>query len=170
MQKLSMMMENNPQWQRLKIRYELLSGRNRRALQLSSVALTIFLMYLLVWEPFSYWVDNKKGDYVHQQDIHDWFEKNKGRALELQKNQKAIGGQRELSSVVSVSARQAGLTLNRVQPDRKGLSVWIEDVAYQKLVKWLILLENKSEVMVQQIRLDKLKEEGRVKGYIHLVN
>ena len=163
-------MENSPQWQRLKIWYELLPTRDRLALQGLSIALAVFLVYMLIWEPFGKWVDNKKMDYVHQQEVHDWFQKNKTRALELQKNQKSSAGQRELSSIVSASARQAGLTLNRVQPDRKGLSVWVEDAPYQKLLKWLVLLENKNDVLVQQIRLDKLKEEGKVKGYIHLIN
>lgn len=170
MQKLTMIMQNNPQLQRVRLWYELLAPKDRRAIQMLAVALLIFMSYLLVWEPFSGWAQNRKHDYAHQQEIHDWFVKNKARALELQKNKKPGAGQRELSSVVSATARQAGLVLSRVQPDRKGMSVWVEDTAYQKLLKWLVLLDTRYEVQVQQIRLDKLKEEGRIKGYIHLAN
>ena len=170
MQKLTMMMQNNPHMQRVKLWYELLAPKDRRAIQIMTVALVVFITYLMVWEPFNGWADSRKQDYVHQQEIHDWFLKNKARALELQKSQKAGAGQRELSSVVSATARQAGLILSRVQPDRKGMSVWVEDTAYQKLLKWLVLLDTKYEVQVQQIRIDKLKEEGRIKGYVHLAN
>ena len=170
MQKLAMMMQNNPQLQRVKLWYELLAPKDRRAIQILTAALIIFMTYLVVWKPFSDWAQSRKQDYVYQQEAHDWFLTNKARALELQKNQKSGAGQRELSSVVSATARQAGLVLSRVQPDRKGMSVWVEDTAYQKLLKWLMLLDNKYEVQVQQIRIDKLKEEGRIKGYIHLGN
>ena len=170
MQKLSMMMQNNPQLQRAKLWYELLAPKDRRAIQILAMALVVFITYLLIWEPFNGWAQSHKQDYIHQQEVHDWFMKNKARALELQKSQKSGGGQRELSSVVSITARQAGLVLSRVQPDRKGMSIWVEDTGYQKLLKWLVLLESKYEVQVQQIRIDKLKEEGRIKAYIHLGN
>lgn len=170
MQKLTMMMQNNPHMQRVKLWYELLAPKDRRALQILAVALAVFISYLGVWKPVNSWTESQKQDYVHQQEIHDWFVKNKPLAIELQKKQKSGAGQRELSSVVSATARQAGLVLSRVQPDRKGMSLWVDDTPYQKLLKWLVLLENKYEVQVQQIRIDKLQEEGLVKGYIHLAN
>ena len=170
MQKLSIIMRSSPQLQRLKIGYELLAPKDRRAIQVLTAVVLVLITYVLILEPFDHWVQSSKQDYVHQQGIYDWFQNNKNRALALQKNQKTGVGQRELSSVLSSTARQVGLTLSRVQPDKKGMSVWVEDTAYQKLLKWLVLLETKHEVLVQQIRIDQLKEEGRIKGYIHLVN
>ena len=58
-------------------------------------------------------------------------------AKDQQRKQKTAGGQREISSIVSSTAKQAGVTLSRVQPDRKGLGDWIEDAAYQKFLSWL---------------------------------
>lgn len=170
MQKLSMMVQKSLLWQRARNWYELLEAKDRKAIQILSAALVCALVYFAVWEPVNQWADEQEAGLQHQQEISDWLESNKIRAVELQKNQKGGIGQRELSSVVGSAARKSEVTLSRVQPDRKGLSVWIEDSAYQKLLKWLVTLENQYGVQIQQIRIDKLKEEGRVKAYLHLAN
>ena len=64
----------------------------------------------------------------------------------------------------------SGVTIHRIQPDKKGVGVWLDDAAYQKVLAWIFTLENKYQVVVQQIKIDRLKEEGRVKGYIHFKN
>lgn len=168
MQKLNMLLMTNPYWQQCKIWYELRSPRDRKALQLLGSALFVGLIYFLVWEPVTNWSEAQKDDYLYQEEISTWLQSNLSKARELQKNQQVASGRRELSSIAASAAQQVDITLGRVQPDRKGLSVWVEDAAYQKLLKWLVLLQTKHGVAVQQIRIDKLKEEGRVKSYVHL--
>lgn len=170
MQKLSVMMQRSPLWQQTRNRYELLEAKDRRALVILSIALIAALTYYMVWEPVNQWAEQQEADYQQQQSINEWLQDNKKRAVDLQKNKKGGLGTRELSSVVGSVARKADITLSRVQPDRKGLAVWVEDAAYQKLLTWLIALENQYSLQIQQIRIDRLKEEGRVKAYLHLSN
>lgn len=162
--------QQNPLWQQAQARYELLSSRNRKALQWLGGFLVAAMFYLLVWEPVSGWNQTQKEDYLRQQSVLEWMNENYENAREQQKKQKAPAGQREISSIISGSAKQAGVTLSRVQPDRKGLGVWIEDVAYQKVLAWLVVLNTRFNLSIQQIRLDRNKEEGRVKIYLHLAN
>ena len=164
MQKLLTPLQNSLMWQRAKNWYELLEARDRRVVQLVSVAIVCTLIYVLIWSPVREWSDKQEADYKYQVDMSHWLQNNKSQAIQLQKNQKAGIGQRELSSVVGSVARRSEVALSRVQPDHKGLSVWVEDAAYQKLLMWLGTLENKHNIQVQQIRIDKLKEEGRVKA------
>ena len=170
MGKLLEEIQQNPLWQQLQARYELLSSRDRLALQWLTIFLTASLLYLLIWEPLSSWNQNQKEDYQRQQVVLEWMSDNYEAAKEQQKKQKTVSGQREVSSIVSGSAKQSGVTLSRVQPDRKGLGVWIDDVAYQKFLGWLVVLNTKYSLTIQQVRLDKGKEEGRVKIYLHLAN
>ncbi|UYM15404.1 type II secretion system protein M [Endozoicomonas euniceicola] len=170
MQKLMAEMQENPLWQQLQARYELLSSRDRQALQWLSAFLAAALLYLFIWEPLSSWNSSQKEDYERQQVVLQWMNDNYQSAKDQQRKQKTAGGQREISSIVSGTAKQAGVTLSRVQPDRKGLGVWIEDAAYQKFLSWLVVLNTKFNLTVQQVRLDKGKEEGRVKIYLHLSN
>lgn len=170
MDKLTMHIQESPLYQQLQARYELLSSRDRTALQWLSVFMCAIVLYLLIWEPLTTWSENQKEDYQRQQVVLEWISSHYDSAKDQQRKQKAAGGQREISSIISGTAKQAGVTLSRVQPDRKGLGVWIDDVAYQKFLGWLVVLNTKYNLNIQQVRLDKSKEEGRVKIYLHLAN
>ncbi|MGI9273691.1 MAG: type II secretion system protein GspM [Endozoicomonas sp.] len=161
------MLARSPLWQQLQVRYEAMSPSDRRALQWLVGFLAAACLYLLVWEPVRQWNEAQKADYQRQQLAYEWVQENIGQAIDLQKKQKT-SGQKDLSSIISGSAKQAGVTISRVQPDRKGLGVWLEDTAYQKLLAWLLVLDGRFNLSIQQIRVDKGREEGRVKVYMHL--
>lgn len=169
MLKITDLLEKSPLWQQLQARYELLSEKDRRALHLLTAFLTAAFFYLMVWEPLSTWSSEQKEEFLRQQTAYEWMEENIDDARATQKKQKT-GGQKDLSSVVSGTSRQAGITISRVQPDRKGLGVWVEDAAYQKLLGWMVALDTRYEITIQQVKIDKGKEEGRVKAYLHLAN
>ena len=162
--------QQNPLWQQAVARYELLPSRDRKALQWLSGLLVVVVFYLMVWEPVSLWSQARKEDYLRQQTVLEWMNDHYESARDEQRKQKTASGQREISSIISGTAKQAGVNLSRVQPDRKGLGVWVEDVAYQKFLGWLVVLNSKFNLNIQQIRMDRNKEEGRVKIYLHLGN
>lgn len=168
MQRPDILLMANPYWQRCKSWYGRRSSRDRKALQLLVAALCVGLIYFLVWEPVIQWSEAKKGDYLYQEEINLWLHSNLSKAREMQKSQQQVSARRELSGIAAGVAQQANITLGRVQSDHQGLSVWVEDVAYQKLLNWLVLLQTRHGVSVRQIRIDKLQEEGRVKSYILL--
>ncbi|USE38808.1 type II secretion system protein GspM [Endozoicomonas sp. SCSIO W0465] len=168
MQKLNSLLMANPYWKHCKFWYEMRPPRDRKTLQLLFAVVFTGLVYILVWEPVTQWSEAQKSAYLYQQEMNTWLHGHFSKARDLQKNQQATSTRQELSSIAANVAHQAGITLERVRPDRKGLSVWVEDAAYQKLLKWLVLLQTEHGVAIQQIRIDQLKEVGRVKSYIHL--
>ena len=157
-----------PAVQQLKEKFEQLQDKDRRALYLLAVAVTVAMFYFLIWEPVGNWSSHKQSEYKRQLDAYEWMQSNVESARQAVKKQKSGIGQKDLSSIVSSSSRQAGIVLSRVQPDRKGLGVWIEDAAYQKLLMWLIRLNNRYQIDLQQVKIEKGKEEGRVKAVLHL--
>ncbi|MGI9283639.1 MAG: type II secretion system protein GspM [Endozoicomonas sp.] len=168
--KLTNLLERSPLWLQLQAKYELMPEKDRKALHLLVAFLLLAAVYLFVWEPVTAWNERQQEEFSHQQSNHEWIADNIDQAKMAQKKQKSSGAKKDLSSVVSGSARQAELTLSRVQPDRKGLGVWIEDAAYQKLLAWMVALDTRYEVTIQQVKIDRGKEEGRVKVYMHLAN
>ncbi|WP_034837102.1 type II secretion system protein GspM [Endozoicomonas numazuensis] len=168
--KLTSLLQKSPLWLQLQAKYELMPEKDRRAFHLLLSFLLLGAVYLFVWEPVTVWNEKQKEEFAHQQTIHEWMADNIGQAKMAQRKQKSSGAKKDLSSIVSGSARQAELTLSRVQPDRKGLGVWIEDAAYQKLLAWMVALDTRYEVTIQQVKIDRGKEEGRVKVYMHLAN
>lgn len=168
--KLTHLLERSPLWLQLQAKYELMSQKDRRAMHFLTAVLLLAAAYLFVWEPITAWSEKQQEEFVHQQSIYDWMAENIDQAKQAHRKQRSAAAKKDLSSIVSSSAKQSDLTLSRVQPDRKGLGVWVEDAAYQKLLAWMVVLDTRYEVIIQQIKIDRGKEEGRVKVYMHLAN
>ena len=168
MQKLNRLLTDNPYWQQGKAWYAMRSARDQKALLVLIGALLVFGIYFLVWEPLAQWSENSKQDYLYQQSVNTWLHGELPKARTMQQSHKTT--HQDLSALVVSQAQRTGITLGKVQPDRKGLSVWIEDAAYQKLLKWLVLLHNQQGVAIEQLRLEQLPDKGRVKSYIRLSN
>ncbi len=168
MMKLLNTLDQLPVVQLLKEKYELLQEKDRKALSLLTIALAVAVLYFLIWEPIAHWSDKEQMEYERQLSVYEWMQTNAESARQTIKKQKSGPGQKDLSSVVSSTSRQAGIVLSRVQPDRKGLGIWIDDAAYQKLLMWLITLNTRYQIDLQQVKIEKNKEEGRVKAVFHL--
>ncbi len=155
--------------QSVKSHYEQLSGRDQNLLAALGVFLVAVVFYLMVWEPLSAWSDQQMVDYRKQVETMEWLQQNADKIQALEKTTASVS-HRDISTMVTNIARQSGVTIHRIQPDKKGVGVWLDDAAYQKVLAWIFTLENKYQIVVQQIKMDRLKEEGQVKGYIHFKN
>ncbi len=170
MSKMNNLLFNNHYWQRFANWYELRPSRDKKIMLLLIATMVAGLFYFLAWQPVTEWTHKQKLSFVYQEEMHRWLHSNLPKAQELLITQQASSGKRDLSSSAASTAKLAGVTLGRVQPDSKGLSVWVEDAPYQKLLSWLVQLQTNQGVSIQQIRIDKLQEEGRVKCFIRLAS
>lgn len=166
--RLVLLLAKQPLWQQFQNWYKRLAGRDRSALQAMVIVATIGLGYWLAWSPLNSWSTRQYEAYSKQLDTMKWMQQHIDRVMALEKKNRSTVGQKELASIVTNQARRAGVTISRIQPDKRGVAVWLEDAAYQKLLSWLVMLNTSNHVNVQQIKINRLKEEGRVKGYVHL--
>lgn len=168
MQKIMLALENMPFIQKLRSHYEQLSARDQNIFIGLAALVVVVCFYVFLWSSLADWSAMQRRDYGEQVEVMSWMRQHIAEAQAVENKKNAGVGQRELSSVISSQAKQAGVVLSRIQPDKRGVAVWLEDAAYQKVLSWLVLLESKYEIVVQQIKLERLKEEGRVRAYIHL--
>ena len=162
MKKLINTLQANHYWQQTRNGYELRSPRDQRIIQIASVALLTTLIYLVLWQPITTWSQRQQAAFLHQKSINQWMQQHIKNAEALQKS--ATRG--DASSTIKTLAQQIDITLAQTQPEQQGLSVWIADTAYQKLLKWMVLLQTEHDIAVKQIRIDSLPEDGRVKSHI----
>ncbi|MDD7805220.1 MAG: type II secretion system protein M [Endozoicomonas sp. (ex Botrylloides leachii)] len=167
-QKIKVAVAQSPVVQQLRARYEQLAPRNQNILLGLAVFTAIIVFYMWVWSPLSQWSENQVNRYEKQVKIHAWLQKHINEVKGIENRKKSAVGKKELPAVVSQVAKQFGVSTSRIHPDKKGLSIWVEDAAYQKVLAWLISLEKNNRVVVQQLKLERLQEEGRIKCFIHL--
>ncbi|PJE78617.1 hypothetical protein CI610_02449 [invertebrate metagenome] len=149
----------------LRERYLLLSDKDQKALNLLSIALVIFLFYMVIWEPIHRWSDHQQKAYVNQKSTAQWIKNNIDQAREFEKRQH-LEAKQDIVSVITGSAQRMQLRFSQVQPSRRGISISFDQVAYQKLQGWLELLSTQYYIEVHQIRIDLLAEKGLVRAFV----
>ncbi|MDP0588572.1 MAG: type II secretion system protein M [Candidatus Endonucleobacter bathymodioli] len=154
--------------QQLLVRYAQLPVRQKNTIAWLIAVIVAVLFYVLLFSPIYEWSEKQRRDYGDQVNTTLWMQQHITKFRDIENSKRRGVDQQNLPSVVTALAKEAGVTINRMQPNRKGISIWLEDAAYQKVLSWLVILETKHQVVVQKIKLERFQEEGRVKGYIHL--
>ncbi|WP_027707551.1 type II secretion system protein GspM [Zooshikella ganghwensis] len=142
--------------------------RDRRALVIMVVAVTLTVVYMLIWEPIMQWSDESRKEYQSNMDTLAFIQANEQAARQSTSQGVQQVSRDKLSAVVTGAARQQGIKLSRVQPSNEGVTVWMDKVAYQKLLAWVINLHNQYHFSIDKIRIDAQDEAGMVRAYLSI--
>lgn len=145
--------------------------RDQRLLLLLAVFLAAVLFWLLIWLPIQDRLAIAETRHARALTDQRWILEQQETLQQLARRQTG-GGRRSgqaLLSTVATSARSAGITLNRFQPEGSdALAVSLEDVAFGELVVWLEQLQRQQGVRVRSASIDAQNAPGRVRARILL--
>ena len=149
-----------------------LAPRERVMVLVAGGALTLTLLFLLVWEPLV----------QHRQQQAAALDTARAVAVRLEEIGAEVGDgtQQARPSVASGAllatvdrAARAGLTdtpPSRIQPEQdREVRVWIDEIAFENLLRWVDDLERKQGVRAQTIDLERGEQPGRVNARLTLV-
>ena len=171
-------LEYNQIWQRITTgaspyltplveRFDRLTPKDQKALLVLSGFLCLLIVYLMLWQPLAHWSENQYSQLQYEQETQSLLVDNTARIKS--RNQKNLKrSSKDEATVIAALGRQSGLELSRVQPARQGVSVWIEEAPYQKVLNWLIQLNEQEQISVRQIQVDKSETLGMVKVFLRL--
>lgn len=158
-----------PYLERWRDYYSQLSGGDQRALVILSIVLAVLLVYVAIWHPVVNWSTRQRNDYLYEKETQALMVANQARARLVVMSSSQSGSTKDAASVIASSSKRSGLALTRVQPARQGgVSIWIDEVSYQRLLGWLIYLHEKEHLQVHQIHIDRAEHEGIVKVSMRL--
>lgn len=151
-----------------------LPARDQRVLLFGSLALTAILGWLLLWEPLQLKREQLRADNAQLQADLSWMQQ-----VAPEVRRRAAGSGRasvqrpsagSILSLVEVSASAAGLReqLERIQPEGQGSRLWLEAVAFDRLMAWLAELEQRNALQVTQLAFDRGSEPGQVSARLLL--
>lgn len=161
----------SPALERFRAWWSSLAGRERRTLGGGAAVLGFVVAYLAVWEPL---VEGR-----HQQQV----ELLAARALAVQIESLAglarggtaaapSGAGQSLLAVVDQSRKASALAKppSRLQPEGDNtVRIWLEDVPFDDLMRWLGELQNRYGVRVDNADIDRESAPGRVNARLTLV-
>ncbi len=151
-----------------------LAPRERLLVSIGSVVVAITILYLGIWEPLSKAHSKREIDLAAAQALAQRLEVI---AATVQKAQVNAGdpvvstGASLLSTVDQVSKTGTlGKPLTRIQPEGDHeVKVWIDEVSFEALVRWISELEGRYGISIQTADLDRGTLPGQVNVRLSLV-
>lgn len=144
-----------------------LEQRERHLVISGAVLLGLMLLYVIVWEPLTSKVDALRVSTTEQASTLRWMRQTAQEVKKLRGSggrAKSMGGQ-SLLSVVDRTAKSGrlGTALKRVQPDgEKRVRVWMEAASFDDVMRWLVLLDTRYGVSIENSVFEMKQESGRV--------
>lgn len=148
--------------QKLWAYYETAAPREQIALKSLGVFLSLVIILLLVILPLHRFSSGAIADYRAQRETLQWMQNNRASI-----NNNATQKQREpgssLLTLANQGARDFGLAFKRYEPNaNQGLNLWLEQVPFNQVVKWLEALERDYGIVAVEFTASRRDEAGVV--------
>lgn len=154
----------------LKAWYSGLQKREQNMVLALGVAMTILLIFLLVVLPLKNYFNNLSDDVSYYEN----------QMLTVQKQVAAIksagpatvnNANVSLNQLVNQSAKSFGLSFSRIEERErnKEIQLRLDDVEFDRLLRWISLLEQERGLVVDTLRVSKKDVVGKVDASIKLI-
>ena len=159
---LQAQVRRSPLWQR----WQQLPERDRLALLVLAGFLGAVLIYLLLWQPVQQQLLAARGEYVRQTELHRYLLAHAEQARQVVSQPPQALAPDALQGLVTRSAAEAGLNIERLDSDNSGLQVNLAPSAFATLLPWLQALQN-SGVTLNEVNLERTPS-GQVLARLNL--
>lgn len=157
-------------WTRLNDWLAQLEPRERLVVLAGAVVLAVMILFLGIWEPLARAHTSREAALDNAHMIAGKLEV-AGAALQ---NARRGGGTNTAVSLISAVAQSSkspilGKEPTRTQPDGdKSVSLWIDDVAFDSLVRWLADLEQRYGIVAVSADVQRQSGSGLVNAHVTL--
>ncbi len=164
-------LKEQPAVGKLIAQYGQLPKRDQQALTVLAIAALLGILYFVVWSPVATFHDQAAASKENASELVAWMQSNEPAIRRLGSSGAGPAAAsadtpadgRALMGLVTRSARESGLSLQRFEPSGEGaIRVWLEAVPYSEVAAWLEMLNGKHGVVIDQAALDRSGEPGRV--------
>ena len=152
--------------------YEMLSPRDRIMLNVMIIFLVVVIGYFALLKPSMDSVSKAQVTLKGKQELLQWMKSNEHLAKSSKKSGNSAKGRKpgqSLLALINQTSGQFQVPLKRYEPDGADkLRVWVEDVSFNGLIRWLNSLQDSHNVSVLNISIDSQKEEGIINAKVVL--
>jgi general secretion pathway protein M len=141
-------------------RWQQLPPRDRMALALLGGFVLLALLYLMIWQPVARQGQDARSYYQQQRELHAYLQANADLARQQAGRPQADLAPDQLQGLVTQSAKEHGLTIERFDSDGDGLLVSLAQAPFANLLRWFSELEAQG-VRLAEVSLDRA-ENGKV--------
>lgn len=146
-------------------RWQHLPSRERLALSVLAGFLALVLLFVMVWQPVIKRLDRAREYYQSQQVLYSYIQENAPKVRGAGATKVTLEPE-QLQGVVTTTAQQRGLPLERLDNDGGGLLISMAKVPFEPLLLWLSDLQSKG-VRLSDVNLDRA-DTGKVDARVTL--
>jgi len=164
-------LKDQPSIGKLIAQYDQLPKRDQQALTVLAIAVFLGILYFAVWSPVASFHDQAAASKENAAELVAWMQSSAPVIRRLGSSGAGPAATsadipadgRALMGLVTRSARESGLTLQRFEPSgESAIRVWLEAVPYSEVAAWLEMLNGKHGVVIDQAALDRAGEPGQI--------
>lgn len=148
-------------WAKFIAKYQTLPSRDQRAAIAIGVVVALALLYSQVLQPSFQYYGSQKRHYEEQLALNAWLAENTQKleqASSSTKTENNTAGKSVTLTLISESAKQAGIELNRIEPHAQRVVVAIDKVPFTDLLNWLQQLSLKHGVHISEASINRTGE------------
>lgn len=163
--------KDQPAIRKLVAYYDQLPRRDQQALMILAVAVLLGLLYVALWRPAAVFHEQSEAARDNAGELLAWMQANEqtlqrlgnaGNISGAASAQKPADG-RALMALVTRSAGEAGLSLQRFEPSgEQAIRIWLENAPFAETAAWLERLHGSHGVIIDQAAMDRAGDPGRV--------
>ena len=143
-----------------KQKWQQLNAREQSLIMVMSVVIGIFLFYSLVWQPLNDNLEKASKKLNRQQELLLFVKEKTKQYQQVKHTNKLTGG--SLTGIVNRTAHSKQIKVTRMQPQGDDLQVWIDEIPFEQLLKWLEQLVVNEGVIIKAIDISKAETNGVV--------
>mgnify|MGYP000448124291 CR=1 FL=1 len=139
-------------------RWQALAPRERLALVLLALFLLLVLLYLSLWRPVQQGLVTAREAYEQERALHAYMQAQAPLARSLASTPQSNLDPARLQGVVTASATEQGLTVERLDSAGDGsLEVSLQAAPFAQLLRWFVVLERQG-VRIAEAGLDRSED------------
>jgi len=142
-------------WQQLQV-------REQQFVMGMSIFVGLLLFYTVIWQPLNNGVSQAESKLARQEKLLTWVSEGSVQYIQAIQNGASKTSSGSLSSIINKTAASNEIKVSRMQPQGANVQVWIEDVSFKILLKWLQFLSVNEGLKVNNIDLLRGEKAGTV--------
>lgn len=142
-------------------RWQVMPRRDRQLLKVLAVAVGLLLFYAFIWLPLDRKLESARDRFEQERELHAYLREQAPNISGGARSERTILSSEQLQGVVTSTAQQHALVLERLDSDgSERLLISLSKAPFEKIVQWIQELEKKGAVL-HEVSLER-RDIGKV--------
>ncbi|WP_448213682.1 type II secretion system protein GspM [Colwellia sp. MEBiC06753] len=143
--------------------WQQLQQREQQLVLAMAAVVLVFIGYQGIWQPINTSLEQAQQKLQRTESLLAYVNENTAKVAALGSGAKKPFVNGSLSSIVNRAAQQYQVTIDRIQPQQDAVQVWVDEVPFEQLLRWLDNLDRQYGLTATSVDISEHDTVGIVK-------